>query len=111
MAEDRDLQTTAKLHTAGLNNPNRDIRLDLLGRAAFGSGPSRSKEGDAVLSGVERVKGGGYCKLNWDGQGSTKMHHYGSVALFMAMSHVIAGILHRFATPLYKGVACERSPV
>ncbi len=39
------------LHTAGTNIPDRDIRLDLLGPAAFGSGPSRSKESDADRSG------------------------------------------------------------
>ncbi len=46
MAEDRTRKTAAKLHTAGPNMPDRDIRLDLLGPAAFGSGPSRSKECD-----------------------------------------------------------------
>jgi hypothetical protein len=35
-----------QLHTAGPNDPDRDMRLDLLGRAAFGSGPGRSKESD-----------------------------------------------------------------
>ncbi len=58
MAEDRTRQTAAKLHTAGPNNPDRDIHV--LGPAAFGSGPSLSKESDADLSGVERVGGGGY---------------------------------------------------
>jgi hypothetical protein len=60
MAYDRTRQpeTAAKLHTAGPNIPDRDIRLDLLGPAAFGSGPSRSKECDADLSGMEQVVGG-----------------------------------------------------
>jgi hypothetical protein len=125
MAEDRTRQTAAKLHTTGPNIPDRDIRLDLLGPAASGSGPSRrrSKESDADLTGrlpeVERVEGGsGYCEPNRDGPGSTKMCRYGNVALFMAMFHVVAGIPHRFAPSLYKGspglslsVACERSPL
>ncbi len=66
MAEDRTRQTAAKLHTAGPNIPDYDIRLDLLVPAAFGSGPSWSKESDADLSGVERVEGGGYCEPNRD---------------------------------------------
>jgi hypothetical protein len=56
MAEDRTRQTAAKLHAAGPNILDRDIRLDLLGHAGFGSGPSLSKESDADLSGVERVE-------------------------------------------------------
>ena len=91
MAEDRARQTAARLHTAGPNNgdiPDRDIRLDLLGPAAFGSGPSRSKESDADLAGLERVDGGGYGGPIRDGPGSTKMCRYGKVALFMAASHV-----------------------
>jgi hypothetical protein len=36
-AEDQTRQTTAQLHTAGPNIPDRDIRLDLLGPAALGS--------------------------------------------------------------------------
>ncbi len=66
------------------------------------------------LSGVERVEGpgGGYGEPNRDGPGSTKMYRYGKVVVFMAMSHVTVGILHRFATPLYKGsVACEQRPL
>ena len=79
MAEDRARQTAAKLHTAGPNIPDRDIRLDLLCPAAFGSGPvtSRSQESDADLSGVERVEGGGYGEPYRDGPGSTKMCRYG----------------------------------
>ncbi len=77
MAEDWTRQTAAKPHTAGLNNLDRDIRLDLLGPAAFCSGPSRSKESDADLSVVERVEGVGYGEPNWDGPGSTKMYRYG----------------------------------
>ncbi len=46
------------LHTA---RPNLLIRLDLLGPADFGSGPSRSKECDTDISGVEWVEGNGYC--------------------------------------------------
>ncbi len=88
MAEDRTRQTAAKLHTAGPNIQDRDIRLDLLGPAAFGSGPSRSKECGADLSGVERVEGGGYGEPNRNGPGSTKMCRYGKVALFMDVSHV-----------------------
>jgi hypothetical protein len=126
MAEYRTRQTAATLHTAGPNIPN--IRLNLLGPAAFGSngsGPSRSKESDADLSGVERVEGDDYGEPNRDGPGlrpvgpglRLTMYRSGNVALFMAMSYVIVGILHRFATPLYKGeavplykggVACER---
>jgi hypothetical protein len=67
MAEDRTLQTAAKLHTAGPNILDRDRRLDLLGPAAFGSGPSRSKECGADLSWVERVDGDGYGEPNRDG--------------------------------------------
>ncbi len=50
------------LHTAGPNNPDRNSSLDLLGPAAIGSGPSRSKESDAEQSSgwMELVKGGGY---------------------------------------------------
>ncbi len=108
MAEDRTLQTAAKVHTAGPNIPDRDIRLDLLGPAAFGSGPSRSKESDADLSGVERVDGGGYGEPKRDGPGSTRMCHYGKVAV----SYANVGILHRSATALLKGsVASERSPL
>ncbi len=44
MAEVGPDLTDLRLHTAIPNNPDRDIRLDLLGPAAFGSGPSRSKE-------------------------------------------------------------------
>ncbi len=40
MAEDRTRQTAAKLHTAGPNIPDSYIQLDLLGPAAFGSGPA-----------------------------------------------------------------------
>ena len=113
MAKDRTRQTAAKLHTAGPNMSGSDTRLDLLGPAASGSGPSRSKESDADLSWVERVDGGGYGEPNRDGQGSTKMCPlccYGNVALPMAMSHVTVGIPHLFATPLSKGsVVCERS--
>ncbi len=47
MAEDRTRQTTAKPHTTRPNIPDRDMRLDLVGPAAFGSGLSRSKECDA----------------------------------------------------------------
>jgi hypothetical protein len=36
-------QTAAKLYTAGPNIPDRDIRLDLLGPAAFGSGPAGAR--------------------------------------------------------------------
>jgi hypothetical protein len=86
MAEDRTRQTAAKLHTAGLNIPDRDIRLDLLGPAAFGSGPSRSKECDAELSGVERVDGGGCGESNRDEPGSSKMYRYGKVALLISHS-------------------------
>ncbi len=43
MAEDRTRQTKAKLHTAGPNNPDCDIRLDLLGPTAFGSGPAGAR--------------------------------------------------------------------
>ena len=43
MAEDRARQTAAKLHTAGPNIPDRDIRLDLLCPAAFGSGPAGAR--------------------------------------------------------------------
>jgi hypothetical protein len=91
MAEDRTRKTAAKLHPAGPNLPDRDIRLDLLGPAVFGSGPSRSKESDADLSesGVERVDGGGYGEPNRDGPGSTKMCRYGKVALVIAAPHVI----------------------
>ncbi len=46
-------QTGASLHTAGPNNPDRDIRLDLLGPAAVGSGSGRSKESDADQSGMD----------------------------------------------------------
>ena len=103
-AEDRARQTAVKLHTAGPNILGRDIRLDLLGPAAFGSGPSRSKECDADLSSVERVEGGGYGEPNRDGQGSTKMCRYGKVALFMGRIPCYRlGIPHRFATTLYKG--------
>jgi hypothetical protein len=92
---------------AGPNNLDRDIRLDLLGPAAFqvGSGPSWSNlkepESDANRSGMERVDGGGYGESNRDGPGSTKIFRYasGKVALFMAMSHVTVGELHRFVTP------------
>jgi hypothetical protein len=35
------------LHTPGPDNLDCDIRLDLLGPIAVGSGPGRSKEGDA----------------------------------------------------------------
>jgi hypothetical protein len=112
MAEDRTRQTAAKLHTAGSNIPDRDICLDLLGPAAFGSGPSRSKECGADLSVVDWVEGGGYGEPNRNGPGSTKMCRYGKVALFIAIPHVTVGIPHRFATPLYKGsVASERSPL
>jgi hypothetical protein len=98
VAEDRTRQTAAKLHTAGPNILDRKIRLDLLGPAAFGSGPSRSKECDADLSGVKRVDGGGYSEPNRDGPGSTKMYRYGKVALFIAIPHVTVGILHRSGT-------------
>ncbi len=74
MAEDRIRQTATKLHTPGPNIPDRDISLDLLWPAAFGSGLSRSKESDAELSGVERVDGGGYGEPNRNGPGSTKMY-------------------------------------
>jgi hypothetical protein len=57
------------LHTAGPNNSDRDIRLDLVGPAAVGSGYGRSKESDADQSGMERVEGGGCGELNWDGPG------------------------------------------
>ena len=87
MAGDRTRQTAAKLHTAGPNIPDRDIRLDLLGPTAFGSGPSRSQESDADLSGLDRVEGGGYGEPNRDGPGSTKMCRYGEWR-YMAMSHV-----------------------
>jgi hypothetical protein len=103
MAEDRARQTAAKLHADRPNNPDRDTLLDLLGPAAICSGPSRSKESDADLSGVERVDGGGYGEPNRDGPGSTKMYHYGKVGLFMAMSHVTVGIPHRFATLFIRG--------
>ena len=76
MAEDRTRQTTAKLHTAGPNIPDRDIRLDQLPRSLW-LGTSWSKESDADLSGVERVEGGGYGEPNRDGPGSTKMCRYG----------------------------------
>jgi hypothetical protein len=112
MAEDRTRQTTAKLHTAGPKIPDRDIRMGLLGPATLGSGPSRSMESGADLSGVERVDGGSYGEQNLDGPGSTKMYRYGKVELFMAMSRVTVVLPHRFATSLYKGsVACERSPL
>jgi hypothetical protein len=123
MAEYRTRQTAATLHTAGPNIPN--IRLNLLGPAAVGSnssGPSRSKESDADLSGVERVEGDDYGEPNRDGPGlrpvgpglrpvgpglRPTMYRSGNVALFMAMSYVIVGILHRFATPLaYYGASC-----
>ncbi len=113
MAEDRTRQTAAKLHTAGPNFADRDIRLDLPGPAAYGT--SRSKESDADRSWVERVDGGGYGEPNRDGPGSTKMYPSGRVALFMAMSHVTVvtvGIPHRSETALYKGsVASEPSPL
>jgi hypothetical protein len=42
----------------------------------------------------------------------SKMCRYGKVALFMAMSHVTVGILHRFTTSLHKvSVASERRPL
>jgi hypothetical protein len=89
--------------------PDRNIRLDLLGPAAFGSGPSRSKESDTDRSGVE---GGGYGKPNRDGPGSTQTYRYGRGALFMATPHVTVGTPHRSATTLYKGsVACGKSPL
>ncbi len=43
---------------------------------------------------MSTVEGGGYCEPNLDGPGSTKMYCYGKV-VFIAMSHVTAGILHR----------------
>ncbi len=54
---------------------------------------------------MELVDGGGYCERNRDGPGSTRMYRYGKAVLYMAMSHVTVGILHRFTTPLssYKG--------
>jgi hypothetical protein len=64
-----DLST--HLHTAGPDNQDLDIILDLLGPAAIGSGPcrSRSKESDKdqLESWMEQVKGGG--KKGWDGPG------------------------------------------
>ena len=114
MAEDRTRQTAAYIPPDG-PGPNilgRDIRLDLLGPAAFGSGPSRSKECDADLPMVERVEGGGYGEPNWDGPGSTKMCRYGIVALFMGRIPCYRlGIPHRFATTLYNGDRCGRARV
>ncbi len=63
-------------------------RLDLVGHAASGSGPSSSRECDADISGVERVEVGGYGEPNRDEPGSTKMCRYGKVALSTAVSHV-----------------------
>ncbi len=57
------------LHTAGPNNSDRDILLELLGPAAVGSGPGRSKDGDADQSGMERVDGGGHGEPNRAGPG------------------------------------------
>ncbi len=101
------------LHTAGTNKPDRDIRLDLLGPAAFVSGPSRSKESDADRPGVDRVEGGGYGEPNRDGPGSTNTHRYGRVALSVAIPHVAVGTPHRSATTLYKGSVArgERRPL
>jgi hypothetical protein len=57
-------------HTyCGPNNPDREIRHDLLGPAAARSGPGRSNEGDADQSGMERVEGGGYGEPNRAGPG------------------------------------------
>ncbi len=95
---------------AGPNIPDRDIRLDLLGPAAFGSGPSRRKESDADLSGVERVDGGGYCKPNRDGPGSTKYRNR-KVVLFMAMPHPMLPLGYRTAPALrVSGVRFDGSP-
>ncbi len=99
MAEDRTRQTTAKLHTAGPNIADRDIRLDLLGPAAFFLGISRSKESDADLSGVERVDGGGYGEPNRDGPGSTEMCRYG----------LESGVTHS-RPPCYRLGDCTASP-
>ncbi len=59
---------------------------------AAGVTTSRSKAGDADLSGVERVDGGGYGEPNRDGAdgpGSTEMCRCGKVALLPAIPHVI----------------------
>ncbi len=84
-AEDRTRQTAAKLppdRTSRTATPVTRLARDLPGPAAFGSGPSRSKEGDADLSGVERVEGGGYGKPNRDGPGSTKAYRYGNFGMW-----------------------------
>ncbi len=88
LQEDQTLQTAAKLHTAGPNIQGSYIRLDLLGPAASGSGPSLSKERDADLSWVERVDGGGYCEPNRDWQGSTEMCSYGNLGKWVIYGHV-----------------------
>ncbi len=55
------MESKQSLHTAGPSNPACDIRLDLLlGPAAIGSGPGRSKESDTDQSGMERVQSSGY---------------------------------------------------
>ncbi len=60
------------LHTSGPNSPDRDsdIRMDMLGLSAVGSGSGRSKESDADQAWMELVGGGGYGELNrhWPGR-------------------------------------------
>ena len=78
MAEDRARQTAAKLHTAGPNIPDRDIRLDLLCPAAFGSGPAGARRVTRTYPEGSGLKVAG---INQD------VPLWG-MASFIAMSHV-----------------------
>ncbi len=69
---DRGHWADSSLHTAGPNNLDRNIRLDLLGPTAVGSGPGRSKESDADQCGLKRVEGGGYGEPNRAGPGRSR---------------------------------------
>ncbi len=57
------------LHTAGPDNPDRATRPHLLGTAAIGSGPGRSRRSVAGQSGMEWMEGGDCRKPSQDGLG------------------------------------------
>jgi hypothetical protein len=87
-------------------HPGRDIRLGLLGPAALGRGPGRSREGDADRSGMGRVGGGGGGEPGRAGPGrprrhggvlgEPKTHPLGEPKT--GTTHVTAWMPHRFTT-------------
>ncbi len=83
------------LYTAGPNNLDRYIRLDLLGLAAVGSGPIRSKKIDVDRSGMKAVETASRTRTGRDDQ---------DVLLWgcgVIHSHVTVGIPHSSASTLH----------